>query len=81
MTAPPGRFGFACSFAARFSPRFSSFRFLTARLPRGMEISRPHCLSMLLALAVVAVCTAAPLFLESVAWILESLDGRFLLDG
>ena len=30
MTAPPGRFGFACSFAARFSPRFSSFRFLTA---------------------------------------------------
>ena len=36
---------------------------------------------MLLALAVVAVCTAAPLFLESVTWILESLDGRFLLDG
>jgi hypothetical protein len=36
---------------------------------------------MLLALAVVAVCAAAPLFLDSVAWVLESIDGRFLLDG
>ena len=38
-------------------------------------------ISMLLALAVVAVCAAAPLFLDSVAWVLESIDGRFLLDG
>ena len=38
-------------------------------------------ISMLLALAVVAVCAAAPLFLDSVAWVLESIDGRFLLYG
>ena len=36
---------------------------------------------MLLALAVVAVCAAVPLFLDSVAWVLEAVDGRFLLDG
>ena len=36
---------------------------------------------MLLALAVVAVCAAAPLFLDAVVRVLESIDGRFLLDG
>ena len=52
---------------------------------RGDFASSPaHLLlaiSMLLALAVVAVCAAAPLFLDSVTWVLESIDGRFLLDG